>query len=86
MRYVDRANQVDFQHVIPVGRLELPERESEFAGTDANREDDMIFNGIQELGLPGLATVTGRVTIDQKYTGREQTHGPDHSRQVGHRY
>ncbi|HRI48915.1 MAG TPA: family 1 encapsulin nanocompartment shell protein [Pseudomonadota bacterium] len=26
----------------------------------ADREDDMIFNGIQELGLPGLATVAGR--------------------------
>lgn len=26
----------------------------------ADREDDMIFNGIQELGLPGLSTVAGR--------------------------
>ena len=26
----------------------------------ADREDDMIFNGLQELGLPGLTTVAGR--------------------------
>jgi uncharacterized linocin/CFP29 family protein len=26
----------------------------------ADREDDMIFNGVKELGLPGLMTVNGR--------------------------
>lgn len=26
----------------------------------ADREDDMIFNGVKELGLPGLVTVSGR--------------------------
>jgi uncharacterized linocin/CFP29 family protein len=26
----------------------------------ADREDDMVFNGVKELGLPGLVTVSGR--------------------------
>lgn len=29
----------------------------------ADREDDMIFNGVKELGLPGLINVSGRLTM-----------------------
>lgn len=30
------------------------------ASSVADREDDMVFNGVSELGLPGLSTVQGR--------------------------
>ena len=34
--------EVHPQHAIPVGRVEVPEREAELPRTDAGREDDVI--------------------------------------------
>ena len=42
MCHVHRADQVDFQHGLPVGRLELPERKAELARADADGEDDVV--------------------------------------------
>ena len=42
MRHVHRADQVHSQHALPVGRLQVPEREAELARADAHGEDDVV--------------------------------------------
>src|ERR1035441_8045135 len=42
MRHVDRAQEVDLQYRLPVGRLEFPEWKPELPGTGANRIDHVV--------------------------------------------
>ena len=58
MRHVHRADQVDFQYRLPVGRLELPERKAELARAGADGENDMV--ALTEALLDFLSRLANR--------------------------
>ena len=59
MCHVDRADQVDLEHTLPVGRLELPEREAELARAGADGEDDVVAPAEAVRDLLGRAADRG---------------------------
>ena len=87
MRHIDRADQVDLQDGLPVGRLELPERKAKLARSDADGEDDVVTPAESLLDFQGRLAhgrVVGHVGRQGQTTAgaRRPGHGRSGSRSM----